>query len=487
MAGLDEDSGHYRAPATAACIGGYLKKIALFLIGELIKKKNRPRLQDVKDFLQLLDDGLTYDILKTVNENQLEMKRNKNILLPSTNDINCLRNYLDERIKNHFEDLNIIFSKKSWTKLGGALLVALQLFNRRRVGEIERVKIQDFLQYKNIDHNEDNVSVAINNENYVRFLIRGKRGRGVPVLVDKYKLTCLKTFLKYRRKAGVPQKNPYLFGIEGANDTQHLEAGDYYINMHIYVVQKNPERLKGTELRKHFATKCSTMDLEDIEVKDIADYMGHHRNIHLEHYRMPIVSKDIRMSRLLEKAQGVENGNKSKNICSERDSLQFSDEKNEDSFSSNTAEASYSTPKSKGKRKSWGAKEKQDVSKHAELYLKHFESPTISFCASIVDKCPSLKNRTPKSVKAFIMNEIKKQKLQILKPNLKKSRRGVKKYWTTEEKQKIMELFEKNLKNRKLPSLAMCKTAIAENNVLKDRTPEMIKAYLHNNMKKCNV
>ncbi|KAK9880206.1 hypothetical protein WA026_010080 [Henosepilachna vigintioctopunctata] len=73
--------------------------------------------------------------------------------------------------------------------------------------------------------------------------------------------------------------------------------------MHIRVVQNDE---KGTELRKHFATKCSTMNLEDVKLKDIADYMGHHTNIHLEHYRMPVISRDIRMLRLLEKAQGIE-------------------------------------------------------------------------------------------------------------------------------------------------------------------------------------
>ncbi|KAJ8970132.1 hypothetical protein NQ317_000097 [Molorchus minor] len=50
------------------------------------------------------------------------------------------------------------------------------------------------------------------------------------------------------------------------------------------------------------------MDLQGMDIKDVADYMGHHEKIHLEHYRMPNATRDIvRMSRLLEKAQGIDN------------------------------------------------------------------------------------------------------------------------------------------------------------------------------------
>lgn len=153
------------------------------------------------------------------------------------------------------------------------------------------------------------------NQNYVRFMIRGKRGRGVPVLVDKFKLKCLKIILKYRQMANVPSTNPFLFGISGKDDVQHLEANRLMYRFARCCGAKNPETLKGTELRKHFATKCSTMDLQGVDIKDVADYMGHHERIHLEHYRMPNATRDIlRMSTLLEKAQGIDNFSAQQNL-----------------------------------------------------------------------------------------------------------------------------------------------------------------------------
>lgn len=309
MTGLDEDTGHYKAPATAANIGTYLKKLSLYLISEMIKQKNQKKLQDVREFLQLLEDSLTHDIYKTVTENQLEIKRNKIINLPTIDDISLLRKHLNEKIKLNFEKLNKQFSISSWKELSSALLIALLLFNRRRAGEIERTKIQDFEQYEAVNIN-DEMACKLEGEhfeNYVRFLIRGKRGRNVPVLVDKYKLNCLKLILKYRERAGTPTTNPYVFGIPGKDCFQHLDANKLIVNYANTCGAKYPERLRGTQLRKHFATKCGTMNLKGVDLKDVADYMGHHEKIHLEHYRMPNATRDIvRMSRILEKAQGVE-------------------------------------------------------------------------------------------------------------------------------------------------------------------------------------
>jgi len=42
----------------------------------------------------------------------------------------------------------------------------------------------------------------------VRFCIRGKLGRTVPIILDELNLECAKTFLQLRNKAKVHSKNP---------------------------------------------------------------------------------------------------------------------------------------------------------------------------------------------------------------------------------------------------------------------------------------
>lgn len=81
---------------------------------------------------------------------------------------------------------------------------------------------------------------------------------------------------------------------------------------------KLPSSLRGTKLRKHIATKCILLNLQNDEVTDLANYMGHAENIHKEYYRQPIISRDIlRMSQLLEKAQILDNANKEENSDSD--------------------------------------------------------------------------------------------------------------------------------------------------------------------------
>lgn len=76
-----------------------------------------------------------------------------------------------------------------------------------------------------------------------------------------------------------------------------------------------PETLRGTTLRKHVATLGVNLNLSDTEISDLANFMGHEEKIHREHYRMPVVHREIlRMSRLLQSASGKnENENNSNN------------------------------------------------------------------------------------------------------------------------------------------------------------------------------
>ena len=71
---------------------------------------------------------------------------------------------------------------------------------------------------------------------------------------------------------------------------------------------KEPEALRGTEIRKHFATLCSQLHLKDNQISDLAKFIGHDVEIHRQHYQQPIAYKDLECtSRLLEIARGNNN------------------------------------------------------------------------------------------------------------------------------------------------------------------------------------
>lgn len=52
------------------------------------------------------------------------------------------------------------------------------------------------------------------------------------------------------------------------------------------------------------ATKCA--GLPDIEISLVADFTGHHKNIHKNIYRQPVAELDIlNMGKILEKTQDI--------------------------------------------------------------------------------------------------------------------------------------------------------------------------------------
>ena len=53
------------------------------------------------------------------------------------------------------------------------------------------------------------------------------------------------------------------------------------------------------------ATYCIQLNLNDVEVSDLATFMGHSEKIHKNHYRQPLATRDIlRISQYLEAVQG---------------------------------------------------------------------------------------------------------------------------------------------------------------------------------------
>lgn len=198
------------------------------------------------------------------------------------------------------------FSYKAWRSLAEATLVAIQLFNRCRAGETERILIDN---YKNYICACAKSTCKTEVHKYVRFTIRGKLNRTVPVLLDAQLLKSIQLLLQFREEAKIPSSNPFLFGLPSTNKNchKHLQACKLMRDFASIYGAKNISTLRGNTLRKHIATKCVDLNSSDNQVTRVANFMGHHEHIHKEIYRQPVAKVDIlEMSKILEKAQSVD-------------------------------------------------------------------------------------------------------------------------------------------------------------------------------------
>lgn len=91
-------------------------------------------------------------------------------------------------------------------------------------------------------------------------------------------------------------------------------------------------------MRKHIATHCIQLNLNDVEVSELATFMGHADKIHKQHYRQPQASRDIlKISQYLEAIQGGDQGfNDESSSDSEVDNLNSFNISNDINCTNNT-------------------------------------------------------------------------------------------------------------------------------------------------------
>ncbi|KAL0967831.1 hypothetical protein UPYG_G00257770 [Umbra pygmaea] len=122
-------------------------------------------------------------------------------------------------------------------------------------------------------------------QHFTRVEICGKRGRKVPVLLKPSVVSAMELLVETSEICGVPTANPYMFARPGA--LTNYRGGECLHKAACECGAKNPEALSSTKLRKHIATMSKVLNLEENEVDQLADFLGHDIRIHREYYRLP--------------------------------------------------------------------------------------------------------------------------------------------------------------------------------------------------------
>lgn len=313
VAGLDEQRSRYRAPATAFALGTLLKKCAKFLEIDLISLEDFEKQNQVINFIKIMEVDLPSSVNKTVEENQEEMKRVKKLVLPKTNEIKKLIEFLNQKINTCLRHIKTSVTLEIWKSLASYVLVAIHVFNRKRPGEVSRMLIEDFNNYETFDNDDKEATEQLSSrqklaaKKYVRFIIRGKRNRTVAVLLSKKLLSCVKIILQHRRSVGVLDKNPFVFGLPSDSGTifKYLQSDILLRKFSQECGISNHKFMRSTNLRKHMATRSSLLRLKDDQISGIARFMGHQEAIHKKHYVTPVATREIvEVSQILEVAQG---------------------------------------------------------------------------------------------------------------------------------------------------------------------------------------
>ncbi|KAL6254299.1 hypothetical protein P5V15_014345 [Pogonomyrmex californicus] len=369
IAGFDENKNIYKTPSVAFNLGTYMKHIGEIFITECIKNHDPIKMKAAENFLKLLRQDYGTSINRTVLETQMQRKRQKKIILPSIENIRKLNDYLMDMQQKAYNNLMKEYSYRNWLILLETTLISMQLFNQTN---------RDI--YKSLSTEGRRLA-----KKYIRFEIRGKLGRTVPVLLHSDLLKCINVILNFRSDAKVHHENPYLFGIPGCDKKRYkyLRACNLMRTFSEACGASMPHTLRGTQLRKHIATKY-----------DLSNHLGHTDKIHKEYYRLPVASRDIlQVSKLLEYAQDLFS------IFEKYSNLYKISNKN------------FPSPYGPTKRIRWNEEEKNTVLSAFTTYFDNEKLPSLKEINNVIQNSSCLKSRTAQ-IKTWLYNQ---RKSRILK------------------------------------------------------------------------
>lgn len=306
----NELTNSFNKPSTAGALVTQVKQIGAMLVSEFIKQENPEKQLRTENFLKLINEDASATILRAVMDAIAKMRRERIERLPTTEDVKLLSDYLDRERKTCFARLQKGYTYKEFCRLCELTLVSILVFNRRRTGESQNILVTDFQSRAALDEqmmstlSDEDKKIALK---YLRMKIRGKKGRTVPVLLDPHVDRCLTLIIHHRKDAKISDENGYLFGLptNSLKRVRRVEACKVLKKFASECGAKHPETLRATLLRKHIASAAVGMDLNNDDVSGLADHMGHHEQVHRDHYRKnPITREIVQISKLLKAALG---------------------------------------------------------------------------------------------------------------------------------------------------------------------------------------
>lgn len=213
-------------------------------------------------------------------------------IIAVANNLKVLREYLldkgNKAADNLSESVGLVGDYRTLLE---TIYCRIILLNRRRPGEVQRLLVTTY-EKNSINQNQTYEEFAeavsptekILMGRFKRVVIRGKRGRGVPVLFSTDVQAHIRILLQYRSQF-LKANNPFLFA--NLNSTESICGYKVLRNYARAAEVKNPDGITCTKLRKHLATLSQVFALSENDLEQLARFMGHTIGVHRQSYRLP--------------------------------------------------------------------------------------------------------------------------------------------------------------------------------------------------------
>lgn len=303
VSGFDEEKHSFLTPSLALKLGHSLQKISDIIHCRALMAEDEDLIRSTDIFKKLYTSKWSELVSHRALNTLSDAKYNKPSTLPFTEDVQILHRYLDKSAEKAFCNLKEVATSQNYAQLAKVTLAQIIVFNRRRAGEVSKMRLKSFHERDNTKLHED-VAMGLSKTEqrlcnyFCRIEIMGKRGRKVAVLLTPSMVDALSLLASNRTECGVCETNVFLFARPKA--MSHYR-GQECLRVHASQCgAKHPEHLRSTQLRKHVATLSQVLNLKNNELDQVADFLGHDIRVHHDFYRLPVPTTQLaKISKLL--------------------------------------------------------------------------------------------------------------------------------------------------------------------------------------------
>jgi hypothetical protein len=289
VSGFITKTGMYTIPSLALKLGHSLKKCARLMRTDANITEKKLKRKRAASFIELYEDEWAERVSSKALASLHRMSFNRPQLLPLVADVVCLHKYVELELEKLQEAIKSD-PAKNYAVFLNLCLTQLILFNRKRCGEAQRIKLSDFSNGLKSDKVVDDVILQSLSafevklcETHRRFEIMGKMKKKVPVILTAAMLGNLTMLVEARSHVSVG--SDHLFG---RINSVHPYRGNDALRGHSHACgAKYPELLTSTKLRKQLATLSQVLNLKENSQDMLARFLGHNIRVHRDYYRLP--------------------------------------------------------------------------------------------------------------------------------------------------------------------------------------------------------
>lgn len=293
VSGYNPETKCFKSPSLALHLGTTLKIVCEVAFRVVMENKELPKItwtdrnrkkQDIKDLEKLIKSHWCNELASLALKNLQK--------LPLAADIQTFKLYLDNCAERAYNALQLTGNdEQNYRTLTQCVLVQTVIFNRKRVGEVQYLRIDTYVNSDIVvSHQEVFVKCLtpvekILSKKFKRVVTMGKGSKPVPMLFSKCTQKYIKCLIEIRKtSAVVPISNPYLFANPGSIN-RWMCGSNVIRKLALQSGANNPLLLTSTKFRKHIATTLQLLNMSESEMEQIAKFMGHTKKTHEEFYR----------------------------------------------------------------------------------------------------------------------------------------------------------------------------------------------------------